>query len=136
MVKWKGSLVCKNKGGFTIIEVMVAMIIMMVGLLALLQTVNLSLHHNMNNQIRNEATVLADEQMARELSKPFDLVSTNTRGTVISRNFMNGFKNYSVTRSGSSALTYSKQVNIAVSWRHKNVRSIHETSSLVSKTNR
>lgn len=123
----------RNESGFTLIEFLVAIVILMVGLLGLMQTVNMAIHYNMNTQIRNEATMIADEQIAIELAKPFDLVSTSTRNTVIpNRPVLAGFRNFSVVRTGNT-LSNSKQVNFTVTWRHKGVRSTHETSSVVSK---
>jgi type IV pilus assembly protein PilV len=125
--------VCTNEYGFTLIELLVAIVIMMVGLLGLLQAVNVGLNHNMGSQIRVEATMIADEALAIELAKPFDLVSTTPGNRNISqRPVLNGFRNFSVSRTGAT-LSNSKQVNYTVSWRHKGVRSTHETSSVVSK---
>jgi len=126
--------VFKNEGGFTLIEFLVAIVILMVGMLALLQSVNLAIEHNLKSQIRNEATVLGDEQMHLELSKPFDLIQTSTSSATVQRNILKGFRNFSVVRTGAS-FSNSKQVNFTISWRDKNIRQVHETSSVVSKTN-
>lgn len=123
----------RNESGFTLVEFLVAIVIMMVGLLGLLQAVNVGLNHNMSSQVRSEATMIADEALANELAKPFDLVSTSTANRNVSnRPVLNAFRNFSVVRTGAT-LSNSKQVNITVIWRHKNVRSTHETSSVVSK---
>lgn len=122
----------RNDSGFTLIEVLIAIVILMVGLLGLMQTVNMAIHYNLNSQIRTEATMVADEQISIELAKPFDLVSTSTRNTFVRRPVLNGFRNFSVVRTGVT-LSNSKQVNFSVMWRQKGVRSIHETSSVVSK---
>ncbi|WP_246163477.1 type IV pilus modification PilV family protein [Oryzomonas sagensis] len=124
-----------NDNGFTLIEFLVAIVILMVGLLGLLQAVNVSLNHNLQNQLRNEGVVVADEQMAREMAKGYDLVSTSTSSYVISnRPVLNAFKNFSVTRSGI-ILQNSKQVNIAVSWHHRGVSYNHGASAVITKTN-
>ncbi len=125
----------RNKQGFTLIEFLVSIVILMVGMLGLLQAVNVAIEHNLNNQIRNEATMLADEQLSKEMTKTFDLISTSTgQFYVPGRPILKGFKNFSVVRTGT-ALSNSKQVNYTISWRHKGVRYTHETSSIISKTN-
>ena len=121
----------KNKG-FTLIEFLVAIVILMVGILGLLQTVNVAINHNLNSQIRNEAVSVADWYMSKELSKSFDLVSTTPSNTLVNRKILNGFKNFSVQRTGTT-LSNSKQVNYVVKWKHKNATYTHETNSVVSK---
>lgn len=122
---------CKNKG-FTLIEFLVAIVILMVGLLGLLQTINLSLQHNLTTQLRNEAVSVADDFMSRELSKTFDLISTSTGNFSMNRKVAASFKIYSVERSGTS-ISNSKQVNVIIIWRHKGNRYQHETTAVVSK---
>jgi len=127
--------VFRNEQGFTLIEFLVSIVILMVGMLGLLQAVNVAIQQNMNTQLRNEATILADERMSLELGKTFDLVSTATISTVnVPRAVLKGFKNFSVVRSGTD-LTNSKQVNIAIVWKHRGVRNVHETSTIISKKN-
>ena len=124
----------KNNYGFTLIEFLVAIVIMMVGLLGLLQAVNVGLVQNQNSQLRSEAVSVADWWLAREMTKSFDLVSSSSipSGRIDSRPYMSGFKEYSVIRTGES-FSNSKQVNITVSWRNKGARYLHESASIISK---
>lgn len=127
--------VCRNSDGFTLIEFLVSIVILMVGLLGLLQTVNVALQYNMGSQMRNEAVSVGDSQMSLELAKPFDLISTGTSSRAVPRQILNGYKNYSVTRSGQD-MTYSKQVTIEVRWVYKNQRLTHTVYGASSKTNK
>ncbi len=126
--------VCSDSRGFTLIEFLVAIVITMVGLLALLQSVNIALNHNLQNQLRNEAVALADQQMARELAKGFENVSTSNKNTNESRQILNGFKDFSVVRTG---LPYqnSKEVHYNVNWDYKGVRYTHDTAGIISRAN-
>jgi len=126
--------VCSNNRGFTLIEFLVAIVITMVGLLALLQSVNIALNHNLQNQLRNEAVVVADQQMARELAKGFENVSTSNKNTNESRQILNGFKNFSVVRTGSQYQN-SKEVHYNVNWDYKGVRYTHDTAGIISRAN-
>jgi type IV pilus assembly protein PilV len=54
-------LVYTNNRGFTLMEVLVAIVILSVGMLALLQTVNVALVHTSTNMLRDEAVQQADE---------------------------------------------------------------------------
>jgi len=130
--------------GFTLVEFLVAITIMMVGLMALLQCVNIAIVRNLENQFRNEAVSLADERMAAEMAKTFDLISSiPPSGGVFKRPINNTFKNYSVVRGGStippglpinSDFVLSKVVNITTSWRHKGIRYEHTMSGMESRS--
>lgn len=122
-----------NKG-FTLIEFLVAIVILTVGLLGLLQTVNYALSHNLQNQLRNEAVMVADAEMAKELSKGYDLVDITASNYVVTRQVLNAAKDYTVTRSGS-ALQNSKKVDFVVTWQYKNTQYTHGASAVISKTN-
>jgi type IV pilus assembly protein PilV len=124
--------VFRNEGGFTLIEFLVAIVILMIGMLGLLQSVNVALQYNTTTQMRNEAVALGDAEMSRELAKPFDLISVPT--TASRRSVHIGLKNYSIARSGAD-MTNSRQVNIVVSWTHKRNRYTHEVCGVASKIN-
>lgn len=123
-----------NNNGFTLIEFLVSIVILMVGLLGLLQAVNLTYSHNMQNDLRNEAVVVADEAMNKEIAKGFDDVSTSSSSSFVNRKFFNTMKNYSISRTGSS-LQNSKQIEFEVSWKYKNNRYVHNASGVISKSN-
>ncbi len=127
--------VCRNKSGFTLVEFLVSLVILMVGLLGLLQTINFALQYNMSTQLRNEAASVGDARMSRELAKPFDLISTGISSKPVSRQILNGYKNYSVTRSGLN-MTNSKQVTVEVRWRYKNQSFTHTVYGASSKSNK
>ncbi len=130
--------VCLNNRGFTLIEFLVSIVILMVGLLGLLQAVNLALSTNAQNQVRNEAVAVADAEMAKELAKGYDGVDpANTsvfRSYTVGRKILSAYKSYSVSKTGAS-FQNSKQVNIEVSWRYKQQRFTQNASSVLSKSN-
>ncbi len=128
-----------NKRGFTLLEFLAAMVIMMVGLLGLLTAVNVALNHNLQNQLRNEAAQVADTMMARELAKGFDAVSSgasvaNPQYFNESRPVLTGFKNFSVARYWTEYQN-SKEIRFQVIWRHKGTRYTHDAAGVISKAN-
>jgi type IV pilus assembly protein PilV len=124
--------VSPNSKGFTLVEFLVAIVILMVGLLGLLQAVNVALNSNMQNQLRNEAVIVGDRAMAHELAKGFDAVSTTVKRENIPRSVLNGLKNFSSVRSGTE-FENSKEIRFEVSWRHKGVRYTHDAGGVVSR---
>lgn len=124
----------QDNSGFTLIEFLVSIVILMVGLLGLLQAVNLSYSHNLQNQLRNEAVTVADSEMAGEVAKGYDNASTSSRAINVSRKILNGMKNYSVVRTGST-LQNSKEITYEIRWEYRGTRYTHNASGVISKTN-
>ncbi|MSN26357.1 MAG: prepilin-type cleavage/methylation domain-containing protein [Geobacter sp.] len=129
-----------NKSGFTLIEFCIAVLIMMVGLLGLLQAVNMATEHNLGSLLRNEAISLADEKMVEAKILPFaNLVSD---ASYINRRTRGGFKNYSVVRTTQPSRTVeyppgvytvtSQEVSVRVSWRYKGTQLSHTVSTLIT----
>ena len=131
-----------DESGFSLVEFLVAMVILSVGILGLLQAVNIAISHNMTNQLRLDATLLADAELSRELSKGgtstgFDAISTPTSPHVsnypVRRQVMSGFRSYSVTRTNTVITDNTKQIAVQVRWRYKGAPYTHEASSLISR---
>jgi len=114
--------------GFTLIEVMVAMLIMSVGIMALMQTLGYAITYNRSNKLRNDAVLIAGSAMEARRIKPFSNITTPRVP------FALGYVNYSVvsTVTPFSNYTSSKNIQITVSWRDKAVRKYHSLSTIVS----
>ena len=121
-----------NIQGFTLIEFLVAIVILMVGLLGLLQTVNYAIVNNTTNQLRQEALILADERMNLEKSKTFTAISTHTRSDTAQRLVNGSFKNYSVVKNNTTLTSQSTNIDMQVIWRYKGQRYVHSVSSVVA----
>ncbi|HIJ94671.1 MAG TPA: prepilin-type cleavage/methylation domain-containing protein [Desulfuromonadales bacterium] len=127
--------ISNNQAGFTLIEFCVAVVIMMVGLLGLLQAVNMATVHNMGTVLRNEAMSLSDEQMVLIKTSIIDSTSFSNLASssdYVSRKNRGGFSNYSVARTISSASTNTKEVLVRVSWRYKGNKFNHAITTLVT----
>ena len=61
-----------NKKGMTLIEVMIALVILLLVSLALMQTVTLGINSNVRNLLRDEAVKVADTRMIELMNTPFD----------------------------------------------------------------
>jgi type IV pilus assembly protein PilV len=131
--------VLNDKSGFTLVEFLVAILILTVGILGLLQTVNLAISHNMVNQLRYDGTIVADGELARELAKGgtsagFEAITTpSTSNYNVRRAVLNGFRNYSITRTNAEITANTKQVTVEARWRYKGISYRNEASSLISR---
>lgn len=131
-----------NNRGFTLIEVLIATVILMVGLLGLLQGINLAMDKSMENVFRNEALLVADDYMMAKRSRSFGSLSTNSvanpavKITAGQRYTRGVYKNYSVlqtvTQISGDNVAGTKQIDIFVTWSYRKHSFNHGISSFVS----
>lgn len=123
-----------NNRGFTLLEVMVAMVITLVGLLGLLQSVNIATEHNVKNQMRDEALQIAEESLANLRSRPFARLTTAAAGWAprpVPGRFLGLDKNFVLTRWATPLPnTNSVELRVRVGWSYKNVSSHHEVRTV------
>lgn len=67
----------KNKKGFTLIELMISLVIILIAMLGLYKVVALSVESNVKNVFRDEAIKLAGRLMNDIKSLNYDLIPTN-----------------------------------------------------------
>jgi len=116
---------------FTLIEFLVAIVIISVGLLGLLQSVNFAISANSSSLKRGNAVVIADQVMNMQRTLPFSLVQAKNSSAQIRTNA--GFINYSINRTIPLTPTAStKQVTVTVSWRDRGAKKQHDLSTLIT----
>ena len=136
-----------NRQGFTLIEFLVSIVILMVGLLGMLQGINLAMEKSVENVVRDEALAVADDFMMYNRNKTFASLSTTVAnpawdfytlsagktGKPQTQRYVRGvYKNYSVQQIVNSTTSATKEVIINVAWKYRNKRSTHSISSFVS----
>jgi type IV pilus assembly protein PilV len=127
-------IVYSNKNGFTLVELMAALLILMVGLLGLLQAINVALQFNMKSQMDYIGAMVADQQMAQEMSKPFANVSTTGKKPPIQvqRQINLAQVQYNVTKTGTSVSPNTTGVTILVQYNYRGTPYSHSIYSMVS----
>lgn len=122
----------RNNAGFTLVELLAAMVIMLVSLLGLLHSVNIAMEYNLKNQMRGEVTRVAQDAMNDMRSRAFDAVSAKT--TTVPSSLRNINRTYTVNRSVVSAGSdVSRQYRVDVKWKYKNVSTTHSIVSVRSR---
>ena len=133
-----------NNKGFTLVEFLVAIVILMVGLLGMLQAINLAMGKTVETAFRNEAFAVANEELISKTGKSFSALSTSTASSwrLVRRQPRGIFKNYSVqtvvtqlTGVGLTGTPGSKQIDVNVRWKIKNNTFTHSISSVLSTSN-
>ena len=78
--------VYSNKRGFTIIELMIAILILTIGMVGLLDTLGKYLQINLDNTMRNEAMRIVEAQMEQLRNTPFSSLPANGTTTTTNQN--------------------------------------------------
>jgi prepilin-type N-terminal cleavage/methylation domain-containing protein len=127
-------IVMSNKKGLTLVEVMIALVIVLLVFLALMQTALVSIESNTVNLLREEAVSVAEMKMNEVRNIPFDsLVSDASSVTRNIRNISGGFT-FSTSRTVTDLGVDNKQVNIVVTWQWKGNTYNHSITTLMRNT--
>lgn len=106
-----------GSAGFTLVEMLMAMLILTVGLLGLLQSVNVALKQSLRDRVRNEAVLLAEEQMHELRRKVTESGADYQNSTTVNRTIAGVSKEFTV-KSGIKLMGASatRKLWIAVNW--------------------
>jgi type IV pilus assembly protein PilV len=111
---------------------MVSIIILTIGLLGMLTVINLAITTNLQNEMRNQAVLIAEQQMAQKKSLPFENITATGEKSINSQTVMRAaITNFTVTQSVDN-VGNSKQVNIGVTWKVKGNKYEHAITTLVT----
>jgi len=126
----------KDNSGFSLVEVMMAILILMVGMLGLLQAINLAVDVNLRNQVREEAVYIGQRVMSEMRGKGFDNISTPPPPLTTQKYTYSDYqipsklrgasRSYTVSRSSTvismvNLLPVTKQLEVVVKWTYKGV---------------
>ena len=129
----------RNNSGFTLVELMMAMLIAVIGMFGVLETINVTLQHNLKNELRSEAIKVGERYMTELRGKRFDRLSTAYSSFAATSKVRGGSKSYTVERT-TAPLAYddlgeptSKQLQVVVKWAYKNISSQNRVVSVVAR---
>lgn len=120
----------QNRAGFTLIEVMVAMGIMIVGLLGLLKSIELANRQNMNNQQREEVVRVAERAMQEMRSLPFE---TSAFAPMSARSGLRGSNKKYIIIPIVTSVGNSKRYEVRVPWKLGNYSTSHSIVTIRSR---
>ena len=128
--------VFSNNKGFTLIELVVAFGILMVGMLGLMEAVSVAMAHNLRNSLRQEAIQIGDQQLNAARALAFADVVTQTTPVTATRNIRSISKPFSyqrtVTDLPAGGTPTSKQVQVMVTWQFKGVTYTHIVNTVLA----
>jgi type IV pilus assembly protein PilV len=122
-----------NNLGFTLVELLMAMLITMVGLLGLLKAVEVAIEHNLRSQLRNEAVFVGEQWMANLKVRAYGNISTSFSPRQVPSQLRGGNIAYTVTRSSTDMGSSAKVLTVGVTWNYKGVPYSYTVSTIRSQ---
>lgn len=119
----------KTSAGFTLVEMVMAMLVMTVGLLGLLQSVNIAYEHSLRTRLREQAMLLAEQQMNDLRNRPPSENNYLSQTTIL-REIGGVAKPFKVTLASDSMGATTKRLRISVGWSFKNETMTHSIYTL------
>jgi type IV pilus assembly protein PilV len=133
-------LVLLNKKGVTLVEMLIALVILLIVSLALMQTALLGISTNVKNQLRDEAVAVAEMRMNELRSLPFPVLpATNdlTEGVYPETGIPRSFRGFSITftptRTVSVINANSRQITVDVAWSYKGQSYTHGITTIMRR---
>jgi type IV pilus assembly protein PilV len=114
--------------GFTLIEVMIAMLALLVGLLACFAGVMAAADYNLGNALRNEAIKIAQEQLENLRVGRYDQIAAGS--TQVQRQMRKALYAFQVTTTVTVSDSIT-QIGVTVQWTFKNRPRTYATETLI-----
>jgi type IV pilus assembly protein PilV len=126
--------VLPDKKGMTLVEVMIALLVLLVVSLALMQTALVSIDANMTNILRDEAVSIAEMRMNQARNIPFDTLVSDGADIPIARNVRNimGFT-YTTRMTVNNLNVDNRQIDITVGWAWKDQNYTHNITTILRR---
>lgn len=130
----------RNNKGFTLIEVLIAIFLLLFGMLALLYTMSVAMSSNQQNVIRDEAVAVGMQQMTIVKNTPFiqvpvgnDVAIGLSTGAPVSRNLRSSTVAFAVTTNIVQMTTDTLQAQVIVRWTFKGQAYTHSITSMMAR---
>ncbi len=127
--------VFRNKEGMTLLEVMIALVLLMIISLALVKMSLLAMDTNVQNEMRDAAVSVAEQRMNELRNTPFtDPLMLATPGTVesaITATVRSVPQSFTPTRAITDINSTTKQVALYVSWVYHGMTYTHSITTVL-----
>jgi type IV pilus assembly protein PilV len=122
-----------DKKGFTLVEIMVAMVVLLVVLLGFMQGALVAIDSNMENTLRQEAVDVAMMRMNVARSTAVAALTSDAGNVVVNRSIANipNFPFTTLLTVNATPAVNRKQVQVTVNWTWKGQPYTFSTQSIV-----
>lgn len=118
-----------SESGFTLVEALIALVVLTVGMLAIFEGLVLYTHMNLINLCRDEAVRIAEERMNHFRGMG---LAPSSGSETISRRVRNFSRNFVIKWNAEKISPQSLIVKLDVSWNIAGREYVHSTVSIIS----
>ncbi|MDA8424266.1 MAG: prepilin-type N-terminal cleavage/methylation domain-containing protein [Nitrospiraceae bacterium] len=122
--------VFRDNRGMTLIEVLIAFVLVAITAAALMKTTLLAMNVNVINEMRDEAVNVAEQQMNDLRNTPFVSLSTGTEPP-ITRSIRGITCSYSPQVTVTDINDQSKEVSLTISWSYRSQQYQHTIATVL-----
>ncbi len=123
-----------NNRGMSLIEIMLAMVILLIVSLAVMQTAIVGMNSNVQNALRDEAVSVADRRMNELRNTAFDGISAGTQVEPAIAGTTRSFTvNYTPTRAVTQINPDMKQITLSIAWNYRGKNYTHSITTIVRR---
>jgi prepilin-type N-terminal cleavage/methylation domain-containing protein len=119
-----------NKKGFTLVEVLVALVVLMIAMLAVLDAMTIAMQKNLETFFRDESVRIAEQAMNEARNASFATLASGTSN--VTRTYKQYAKTFTVNRTITPLSTNSCSIQLRVSWAVNNKAYNHDVTSIIS----
>ena len=128
----------KSNAGFSLIEVLVALLLVVIVMLALMEAVVLHIQTNMRNILRDEAVKVTQDALHEIRSREFDRVVAGETSFTVGKSIRSADWNYEVTVNISDwpnppTPPRTKSIQVTTEWEYLGKDFSHAANSMMSR---
>lgn len=126
-------MLTENNAGFTLLELLVGLFIVMISMLALLASINLAIGSNLNNEMRQQATTLGEDTLNEVHNLPFDNITGQWTGGKPHSLYLRGTQRQYLVTKVITPYSNSKRIQVGISWTYKGINYEHTVATMVTR---
>lgn len=120
-----------NSRGFTLVEVLVALVILSIAMLAVLDAMAVAMQHNLQNYCRDEAVRIGEQEMNMVRNLDFGALANDDHE--VKRTYKKFERTFRVIRTVSELSGNSRTVQLQVYWIINGLGHSHFATSIISR---
>jgi type IV pilus assembly protein PilV len=118
--------------GFTFVEVLVALVILMISMLGILNAMTIAMQQNLENYCRDESVRIAEQKMNELRNTSFETL-TNGTWNVPGRTYRQFARSFTATWTVNNLSANSRSIQVQVAWTVNKKAHTHSVASIVSR---